>query len=460
MTLTRFEFTDRVSPVMEVGIGSTVIDEGTGIWDVSLWDAAGSTWNGDDPLWRDVSCDVIDAHIELGRGRITDSFPVGTADITADNLSGWADPSIGTGDSPLQMRPGRGIRVGVNHVTFGTRWLFRGFIDAIEPVDDPADWATVRLRCIDAFGEAGRAKLTSSVETGASEVAHTRFARILNTIQWPSTKRDISTSAIQPLYAAELDGQVVDLLRQTADSAGGWAFGDLDGNVVLRHRDWLLHEIGDPADATIGNMGGLTTELLLESGDDLLLEQGDQMLLEDEGVDVCPGRWERSFDRADITTRVILDRDLPADTGPFDPIVANDLDAQVLYGIEPFERSDLWTRDNTDLAQIAYRIIGTRAASVSMPRIKGVTVDAGTSVAAVDLLSTLSVYTPSRYRGRLQTARGTIFDDNYFAVGVTHDLSAEAWTADISLDLATPFELLDPVDYVWDTALWDRSLWN
>lgn len=463
MTLTRFEFTDRVRPVMEVGIGSTVIDEGTGIWDVSLWDAVGSTWNGDDPLWRDVSCDVIDAHIELGRGRVTDAFPVGTADVTVDNVSGWADPSIGDGDSPLQMRPGRAIRVGVAHVTFGTRWLYRGFIDAIEPVDDPVEWSTVRFRCIDAFGEAGRAKLTSSVETGADEEARTRFSRILTMIRWPSAKRAVSASVIQPLYAAELDGQVVDLLRQTADSAGGWAFGDLEGRVVLQHRDWLLYEIGDPVDATIGNMSsGVITELLLESGDDLLVEQGDEMLLESGGDDddVCPGRWERSFDRADTTTQVILDRDLPTDVGPFDPIIANDPAGQVLYGIEPYERRDLWTRDRRDLAQIAYRILGTRSARVSMPRIKGVTIDASTSVAAVDLLSDLSIFTPSRYRCRLQTTRGTVFDDSFFAVGVTHDLSAEAWTADISLDLATPFELLAPVDYVWDTALWDRSLWN
>lgn len=101
MTLTRFEFTNRVRPVMEVGIGSTVIDEGAGIWDVSLWDAPTSTWNGDEPLWRDVSCDGIDAHIELGRGRVTDPFPVGTADITVDNHSGWADPSIDMGDSSV-----------------------------------------------------------------------------------------------------------------------------------------------------------------------------------------------------------------------------------------------------------------------------------------------------------------------------------------------------------------------
>lgn len=94
MSLTRFEFTTRVRPIMEVGIGSSVVDEAAALWDVALWDDINARWNGDEPLWRDVACDVIDAHLELGRGRITDTFPVARADITVDNNSGWADPSI------------------------------------------------------------------------------------------------------------------------------------------------------------------------------------------------------------------------------------------------------------------------------------------------------------------------------------------------------------------------------
>lgn len=691
MSLTRFEFTRRARPILEVGIGSTVLDDGAGLWDVSLWDAPGSTWNGDEPLWRDVACDVIDAHIELGRGRITDAFPVGTAEVTVDNGSGWADPSIdfevdsvpgyislpgtagnyltmpdapslnisgdmcvavkfivdewppalvtgfiaakenawsivlmgtgqlalytvaagiltisvcpeaitpatswrwyavaldanngagghqhrwfygGNGDDPtwvlfdeatdagvvsiddsnlptsigfsaadgfvgrvghvdlytgtgpgvtvggtkvlevnswdfteadvdattitprlgpsdftvvrtgdphteitaavrpdlanLKLRPGRGIRIGVEHQTLGTKWLYRGFIDSIEPVDDPEDWSTVKLVCIDALGEAGRAKLASDVEVGAGEQSKTRFARILNTIQWPSTKRAISASAIRPLLAAEMDGQVVDLLRQTAESEGGWAFADTDGDVVLQHRDWLYHVVGSAVDGTIGNVGVGTgfSELLLEDGEDLLLEQSDEMLLEvdEEGGDVCPGKWVRAFDRRDITTRAILDRDIPSDYGPApSPVIANDIAAQILYGIEPFERLDLWTQNTGDLQQIIGRIMATRSAAVSMPRIRGVSLDAAASDSTVDLLSSISIFTPSRYRGRLQKDGRLVFDSKFFAVGVTHDLSAEAWTADVSLDRSFPFEVLDPADYIWDTARWDRSLWN
>jgi hypothetical protein len=463
MTLTRFEFTRRARPIMEVGIGSSVIDESAALWDVALWDAVTSTWNGDEPLWRDVACDGIDAHIELGRGRITDAFPVGTAFVTVDNTSGWADPSTDPDVSgTLTLRPGRGIRIGVEHQTFGTKWLYRGFIDSIEPVDDPEDWSTVRLVCIDALGEAGRAKLPSTEESGAGEQARIRFTRILDAIQWPSTKRSVSVSAIRVLYAAELDGQVVDLLRQTADSEGGWAFADTEGRVVLQYRDWLYYVISAPVDATIGNLGGgALTELLLENGNDLLIEQSDIMLLEDEDADVCPGKWTRAFDRRDIATRVILDRDWPDTVDePGPPVVLNDVPAQILYGIEPFERLDLWTQVTGDVQLLAGRILATRAAEVSMPRIQSVSLDAAASDKVIDLLSELSIFTPSRYRGRLEKDGRLVFDDTFFAVGVIHDLSASEWTAEISLDRSLPFEVLDPADYIWDTARWDHSLWN
>lgn len=695
MTLTRFEFTRRCRPLLEVGLGSTVQDAGVGVWDQSLWDAPTATWNGNEPLWRDVSCDAIDAHIELGRGRITDAFPVGTARVTVDNASGWADPSTavdsvpgwvqfdggagrltvpdaapldlagdfcivmrvlidtapvgnatiftkgsppdlaysagifsstdflarvstdgtavgpvsyptpglptavgvwrwaafafdasdgdggrrgswwygGDGDDPaawqlietlvvplgaavifdssadlsiggfagrlghlsirnghggrdgddvrvggsrvfevdgwhfdsatvgassitaatgqtvtvvesggstptfvaavnpaaeslLELRPGRPIRIGVQHATFGARWLFCGFIDEILPSDTPEDWSTVTFECIDALGEAGRAKMVSAVESGSGEQARTRFGRILDAIRWPSTKRSIASSAIRTLYAAKLDGQVVDLLRQTADSEGGWAFGDDQGRVVLKHRDWLYHSRTDPVDAVIGNDGGDDEELLLESGDDLLLEQSDEQLLESETADVCTSGWLRSFSRRDISTRVILDRDVPVDVDQPDPVQVDDDYAQFEYGIEPFEKSDLWTLSTGELQVNAGRILANRSAELSMPRISAVIVDAGAGVdpagvdARVDLLAQLSVFTPSRYRGRLRTGRGVVFDDTFFAVGVTHDLSAEAWSAEISLDRTTPFAVLDDIDFTWDLARWDRSLWN
>lgn len=333
----------------------------------------------------------------------------------------------------LKLRPGRPIRVGVSHQTLGNVWLYTGFIDAIEPSDMPDDWATVKLRCIDALGEAGRGLLVDTVESPA-ETTRNRFVRILDKIRWPATKRNVSTSAVRPLYAAVLDDQVVDALRRVGDSESGAAFADNNGNIVLKHRDWMIRETGS-YDAVIGNIG-----------------YGD----------ICPSGWKRSFDRADITTQVVLGVDAPDDVDP-EPanVVQNDFDGQVLYGIEPYEKTDLWNSNPADVQNYAGRIMATRNAKISMPRISAVTVDAfAAGDDGIDLMTTLSIFTPSLYRCRLETPRGVVFDDNFFATGVTHDISSSEWVVDIALDRADPFQVLTPDEYVWDTARWDRSLWN
>ena len=56
---------------------------------------------------------------------------------------------------------------------------------------------------------------------------------------------------------------------------------------------------------------------------------------------MCPVAWTRPFDRASIATRVIVGRSLDK-RSTFD-----DLAAQELYGIEPFERVDLLTERTT-----------------------------------------------------------------------------------------------------------------
>jgi hypothetical protein len=432
--MSRFSFTTRAAPKLQIGLGSSV-ELSSSLWDVALWDAPTSKWAGVEPTWRTVDCDAIEVRAEAGRARITDPFNPGRAEIIVDNASGWADPTIAD-DAPgvLSMRPGRAIRVGIEHATLGTRWLWRGFIDAVEPIYSPEDWDTVMLRCFDAFGEAGRAKLYDTVDSGANETATTRFTRILNKIRWPGGKRIVDAASTE-LFAATLEGQVVDLLRRTADSCGGWAFGDTAGRVVMRNRDWLFYENGAAPDATIGNV--------------------------DVG-DVCPIGFARSFDRKAISTQVTIDRTPPIGEPPTNPIEFNDEPGQILYGVEPYERLDLWTRDNSDAAKIGTRILVTRNAKSSMPRVSAVSLDASTSDAAIDLMTQVSVFTPSRYRCRFQRPSdgAEVFDDEFFAVGVVHEITADSWLCHISLDRSGFYEELDPPPYLWDVATWNQALWN
>lgn len=458
MSTPAFSFTSRARPICEIGIGSAQVPTGDALWDFARWDQPTSTWSGDEPTWRDVSCFAQYADGTLGRGRVTDAFPHGTLDIAFDNRTGWADPVLTDVDGVLSIRPGRPIRLGVEHESFGRRWLFRGFIDGVEPMFDPTEPDWVMFRCIDALGEVGRAKLADVTATGAGEFASTRVTRVLDAVPWLTTKRSIDTSSTQ-LVAAVLEGQVVDILRRCADSVGGACFGDNNGDVCFRNGDWLYHEADSPVDGTIGNVMVDGSFLRIDGGGPLLTDEGDALLVEATGSDICPSGWRTPFVRADLATRVILGRLMPPDTvDPPDPRQYNDTINQRQYGIEPYELLDLWTLDDADLDQIGSRILAQRNA-VTLPLVQSVTIDAATSSKAVDLLTTVNIWQPSRYRCRHVLDRGTVFDDNYFATGIEFHLERDQWTAEISLDKSDLYQLT-PDSARWDAARWDRSVWN
>jgi hypothetical protein len=258
---------------------------------------------------------------------------------------------------------------------------------------------------------------------GNNDPASARVTRILDSVAWPQAARDIQPS-YELLIGTTLGGQAADLLSQTADSAGGVIFGDMTGRVAFRARDWQTYMPGTPVDGTIGNVAP---------------------------TDVCPVMWERPFARADITTRAIFGRDLES------AVTADDGQGQIKYGIEPYERVDLLTASDASLLQLAQRVLRTRAAATA-PRVRSVTLDARTSTAALDLMSSVEVYRPSRYRCRLQypQPRGVVFDEEYFATGVVHTMTPSDWTLQLNLDVAAPYAAAGGR---WDSSYWDQSLW-
>lgn len=423
MTAPRFTFTDRAAPVLQIGVGDWRVPGTGAVWGVSKWDTAGALWAGVEPTWLDVSCEAFDAETTYGRRAVTDRYQVGIGSVTVRNLDGWADPHAVANPAQLDMRPGRALRFGIAHRTLGTRWLFRGIIDTIVPTYDPAsNTPTVEFGCIDALGEVNRARLAPLASPAGAETVSARLNRILDRAGHPPSKRDIAASG-WAVVADELAGQVADLLGQTAESAGGFVWGDTDGRIGFRHRDWLTFNPATPPDATIGNMGA---------------------------SDVCPGVWQRPFDRAAIATRVIVGRD------PDNVVTVDDPNGQILYGVEPYERTDLLTASDPALGQLARQLLATRAADTA-PRIRSVNLDARTADNALDLMTTCDVFKPSRYRCRLALPDRVVFDDVYLATGVAHRVTADAWTLELNLDLAEPWETLGSY---WDSGQWDRARWS
>jgi len=441
-----------VRPFVELGVGASYDSTSTAQWDVDHWDDPDdSFWVGDMPYWLDVTCHVQDVATHAGRERAIDQFEVGSATITVDNRSGLFDfplsmEDLASDDTLLSIRPGRSIRTGV-HWDGGTVLLWAGYIDETNPTYDAVEGARMVLECVDAKGDAGRAKVAAVVDpVGAGETVTERIERVLTAAGWPPYRRAIDTSGVT-LVGTELGGQCVDLLNIAADSASGSVYGDVgvdgsDPRVVYRNSEFPNYNGTDPLTGTIGDFGS--------------------------PGDTCPSNWELSFARGDISTQVLLAR-RDDETPRVYPTATQLVDVDngfkyglSMFGVEPFERSDLETFEDSDLDFLGERVLTTRSWHY-MPRVAAVTVTAKASAPeTIATLAAASPYTPARFRCQHRIDGRTVFNRIMFVTGVEHSITPFGWEARIALDDAEPFLVGGTRPARWDqtdVAEWDAATW-
>ena len=269
------------------------------------WSTAGddNEWGGTEPLWNDITCEVLELSTFTGRDGSVERFEVGTATIVVRNLDGWADyKPAGANDNLLTVRPGRQIRVGVQVAAGPPQWLWRGVVDTTEPGYDPTEGDIVTFGCVDAKGDAGRVAMPQTLDPGrlrrgrlSTVLADPRQHRLAGLAPrlrrrrrrcWapPSSVPRPPTSSTAPPNPPPATSTATPPARSTSAARTGWS-----------------GRTGAPVDATIGNIGA---------------------------GDVCPSGWEIRFGRDDLTTRVIVGR--PDET----PLVMDNDEAIGLYGVE------------------------------------------------------------------------------------------------------------------------------
>ena len=489
----------RAVPSIGLGVGDSRDAAGLGQWQPdagnvadSRWNVAPATWNGEEPFFVDVTCYGIEIDTYTGRERAAVQWEVGTATIVLDNNSGWADypPTMEPNPYDLTVRPGRQVRVAMSVDGGEPRVLWRGWVDAVNPGFDAEYGDTVTLECIDAKGEVGRVDVAAvDPAVGAGESIKARLNRIATAAGWGPYYRNFDDAGIN-VVATELGGQAADLLNRAADSGGGALFGDVDGKLRYRNRDWQLWPADELEDGIIGNVRPATfVELALvePAGDGLYDPEPALDLVEDpagdglythfdpyttlEGPpglhrigtavpgDTCPTAWEMSFARAEIATRVLVGRpDMNM------PIVVVDDVAEDYYGVETIDITDLETSLNAEMTQIANRLLVTHGAT-TMPRIAAVTLNAAATPTAVDVLSTADPRTPSRFRCRHVSQGRQVFERFMFCTGIRHTIGPDVWEARLSLDDAMPWQITAANAFwqeteVVDAGHWQQSKWG
>ena len=79
----------------------------------------------------------------------------------------------------------------------------------------------------------------STRRSAPAKSIHARLNRIADAADWATYWRNFEATGVN-VVGTGLGGQAADLLNRAADSGGGSLFGDVDGKLRYRNRDWQL----------------------------------------------------------------------------------------------------------------------------------------------------------------------------------------------------------------------------
>lgn len=250
-------------------------------------------------------------------------FEAGTCSITLDNADRRFDPTNLAGPyvsgGVTQVTPMRPVRITAIHE--GTAFpVFRGYADSWDISYAGPSMSTCVLTATDAtkvLSNFDRVALGSPV--GASETSDTRVHRVLDSVVWPMSDRNIAPGD-STLQATTMDQSAWEELLRVQDSELGQLFVEADGAVTFHNRHWLMEN---------------PTSNIVQAA------FGD-------------GAGERPFVDADLsyddTTLANLVR--ISNTGGTQQI-AEDVTSQQTYLVHTFDRSDLILEVDADAASYA-----------------------------------------------------------------------------------------------------------
>jgi hypothetical protein len=407
-------------------------DRDAALWDDARWDSPTAQWAGSQPSWASVLCDVTAVKMSRGRAGSLDRVPTSTLSVKVENDSGWAswsdnpDPSISLG-----LRPGRAVRLTAELTDTGasydlwTGWLQSAMEDYPSHGEGPP---TADLMAVDSLS---RLALVDPIEVdppiGAGEQVHKRLERLCTLASWPLNRTRFEPSPVT-VVATPLARNLLDEAQLTIDSEGGIIYGDRDGFISSRSRDWLRTE-------------PVATEVQARFSNNPDTEDA-----------WCPvGFVVDGPDVSTVANRVIVNRETDP-TPP--PQQFDDGNSQSLYGIRTWKRLDyLCTTDNQ------VELLGSRRLLImAQParRLQSLTIDPLSNPTAL-FPFVLAVDYGWRLFVEYQHPSGAWgWSGEVHVHGIEHAISHDRWITTLRVEDAAPWVS----GAGWDRDLWDQGKWS
>lgn len=389
------------------------------VWDTARWDRA--RWDGGSSTPVDVTCDVAGLTITRGRDGPTGHVRPAELALELSNETGIYTPWL---DTPQRRRRWwLGAPVTVQEI--GGRWLFRGYVAAVQELDAPVpDWArTVVVRGSGPLGHLATADDVEQPAQGAGELAGARLARIFDHARLPDWIPRNLDPGVAPLQATTL-------ARAALEEA--WLVADSDGGALLELADGTIAYV----DPTTFDNAWRYTEPVVTFGDGY------------PGTDVCIESFTTELNADAVYNHVGIARaggTLRTATAPADDWA----------GKRTFQRTDLIHEDDEHsqtLADATLARLSNRELMVT-PLTFDPLDDIDRNPAAYDAALILAPYDRVRV---IRWRHDRMLDLAASVEQITHQITAESWTTTVTL---SPGE--QDFDYTrWDVARWDRDPWE
>jgi hypothetical protein len=185
--------------------------------------------------WTTVT-GVRSMHIRRGRQDELATIQSGEAIAILDNNSGYFSPDNAASPFYPYVAPQRGIRLSMFYGG-AVFYLFTGYIESVEPLDNTVMDADVRITARDWFSWAALHKLNTSF---AAENEGTRIANVIAQVGAHGSTSDIATGPENLLAAALVDTVALTHINDVIAAERGLFFVAADGTLTYhnRHRRW------------------------------------------------------------------------------------------------------------------------------------------------------------------------------------------------------------------------------
>jgi hypothetical protein len=221
----------------------------------------------------DISDQVANIQIKGGYNLLQDQFEAGTANFRILDPDGAWNPQNENSPYFGKLLPLRKIRVAAPYGGV-THYLFSGYTTAYNytyPKDQTIGY--VDIVAVDGFRLFNLANVNTITGQAAGQDTGTRINKILDTIQWPNSMREVATGGTETTVQADpgTARTALQALKMVEFSEQGAFYMDGEGDAVFKSRSYLMGKSGQNSTTFANDGTGIPYKNIVFAFDDKLI---------------------------------------------------------------------------------------------------------------------------------------------------------------------------------------------